>query len=595
MTRLFNDPDAFADEVLEGFTAAHPDLVCRAPGGVVRKTPGKAGKVAVVIGGGSGHYPAFAGLVGPGLVDGAALGNVFASPSAKQICSVARATSRGGGVLLSFGNYAGDVLHFGQAAETLNRNGIPTMTLAVTDDISSATTHEIEKRRGVAGDLAVFKVAAAAAEDGLSLEEVHRIAARANGRTRTLGVAFTGCTLPGADKPLFTVPPGRMAVGMGIHGEPGTGEADVPSADGLAELLVTKLLDDLPEDIDTAEGARAALIFNGLGTIKHEELFVVYRRIAQLLTTRGITTVQPEVGEFVTSYDMAGVSLTLFWLDDELETYWAAPAYSAAYRKGNTAALDADATAHGASTPAVDTVESRWDEDDQPVAAADNGSREAARTVVDVLTAIRDTIDDNVQHLGDIDAVAGDGDHGIGMQRGARAAVEAAITERDRGAGAGAVLIAGADAWADRAGGTSGALWGIALRAVGSAVGNDHKPNAKDVSDGVAAALRNIQQIGKADVGDKTLVDVLAPASTALTQAVADGHGLTSAFATAAAVADDAAKATAQLLPKIGRARPLAEKSFGTPDAGAVSMALAFNAVHRALAGSGDGSRPLDR
>ena len=148
--------------------------------------------------GGAGHYPAFAGLVGPGLANGAALGNIFASPSAKQICSVARAASRGGGVLLSFGNYAGDVLHFGQAAEKLNRNGIPTKILAVTDDISSASSDEIQKRRGVAGDLAVFKVAAAAAEEGLTLEEVHRIASRANDRTRTLGVAFTGCTLPGA-------------------------------------------------------------------------------------------------------------------------------------------------------------------------------------------------------------------------------------------------------------------------------------------------------------------------------------------------------------------------------------------------------------
>jgi D-erythrulose 4-kinase len=585
MTRLFNDPDSFADEMLEGFTAAHPDLVRRVPGGVVRNTPTPAGKVAVVIGGGSGHYPAFAGLVGPGLADGAALGNIFASPSAKQICSVARAASRGGGVLLSFGNYAGDVLHFGQAAEQLNRNGIPTKILAVTDDISSAGTDEIEKRRGVAGDLAVFKVAAVAAEDGLPLEDVHRIAERANARTRTLGVAFSGCTLPGANKPLFTVPAGRMAVGMGIHGEPGTGEADVPTADELAEMLVTQLLEDLPNDIETADGARVGLILNGLGTVKHEELFVVYRRIAQLLASRGVITVQPEVGEFATSYDMAGVSLTLFWLDDELETYWTAPAYSAAYRNGNTAAPDTAAAESGASTRAVDEVDESWDEDEQPVAAADSASREAALTVVEVLTAIRDTMDENVQRLGDIDAVAGDGDHGIGMQRGSRAAVEASVAERDRGAGAGAVLIAGADAWADRAGGTSGALWGVALRAVGSAIGNDDKPDAKDVSEGVAAALRDIQQMGKAEVGDKTLVDVLAPASTALTQAVTDGDGLLEAFGTAAAVADDAATATAELTPKIGRARPLAEKSLGTPDAGAVSMALAFRAVHRALDG----------
>jgi dihydroxyacetone kinase len=577
MTRLFNDPASFADEVLDGFTAAHPDLVCRVPGGVVRTTPTPAGKVAVVIGGGAGHYPAFAGLVGPGLADGAALGNIFASPSAKQIYSVARAASGGGGVLLSFGNYAGDVLHFGQAAEKLNGDGIATMTLAVTDDISSANADEIEKRRGVAGDLAVFKVAAAAAEDGLSLEDVHRIASRANDRTRSLGVAFSGCTLPGADKPLFTVPPGRMGVGMGIHGEPGTGEADVPTADGLAEMLVDRLLADLPHDVDAADGARVGLILNGLGTVKHEELFVVYRRIAQLLTERGVTTVQPEVGEFVTSYDMAGVSLTLFWLDAELEGYWAAPAHAAAYRKGNTISQDAA----GQSTR---TAESRWD-DEQPVAVADGASREAALIVVDVLTAISDSIDQNVQLLGDIDAVAGDGDHGIGMQRGARAAVGAAITERDRGAGAGGVLIAAADAWSDRGGGTSGALWGVALRAVGSAIGNDGKPDAKDVSDGIAAALRDVQQVGKANIGDKTLVDVLAPASAALAEAVAEGHGLGSAFATAAVAANDAAQATAQMLPKIGRARPLAEKSLGTPDAGAVSMALVFDAVHETLAG----------
>jgi len=574
MTRLFNDPDAFADEVLEGLVAAHGDLVSRVPGGLIRNSPTPAGKVAVVIGGGAGHYPAFAGLVGPGMADGAAIGNIFASPSAKQIYSVARSASRGGGVLLGFGNYAGDVLHFGQAAERLNDDGIPTMTLAVTDDISSAITDEMHKRRGVAGDLAVFKVAAAAAEDGLSLEDVHRIASRANDRTRSLGVAFTGCTLPGAGKPLFTVPPGRMAVGMGIHGEPGTGEADVPTADELAEILVTSLLDDKP-DVEL-DGARVGLILNGLGTVKHEELFVVYRRIAQLLTEHGVTTVQPEVGEFVTSYDMAGVSLTLFWLDDELEKYWAAPAHSVAYRKGNTAARDGDA---------VDAVAPRWVEDDMPVATADDASREAASTVIDVLTAIRDTIEENVQHLGDIDAVAGDGDHGIGMQRGARAAVSVASTESDRGAGAGAVLDAGAEAWADVGGGTSGALWGVALRAVAAAIGDYGKPDAKDVADGVAAALRVVQQIGKANAGDKTLVDVLAPASAALTQAVADGHDLGSALATAAAVADDAAEATAQMLPKIGRARPLAEKSRGTPDPGAVSMALAFNAVHRVLAG----------
>jgi D-erythrulose 4-kinase len=581
MTRLFNDPSEFADEMLDGFVAAHADLVRRVPGGVVRASSAPTGKVAVVIGGGSGHYPAFAGLVGPGLADGAALGNIFASPSARQVRSVATAASRDAGVLLCFGNYAGDVLHFGHAATMLKDNGIPTVTLPVTDDISSASPDEIDKRRGVAGDLAVFKVAAAAADDGLSLDEVHRVASRANDRTRTLGVAFSGCTLPGADSPLFTVPAGRMAVGLGIHGEPGTSETDVPTADSLAELLVTSLLRDVPAAVTAVRGARVGVILNGLGTVKHEELYVVYRRVAQLLDGEGIVTVEPEVGEFATSFDMAGVSLTLFWLDDELDAYWRAPTYSAAYRKGQL--TDAQrAVADSEDLPTTTTTQVSAEQDvNEP---ADDASRAAARVVLAALTAIRDTVDENVERLGNIDAVAGDGDHGIGMQRGARAAVDAAAAALARGAGAGSVLTVGADTWADAAGGTSGALWGLGLRVIGTTIGNHGKPDPKSVSDGIAAALQSIQEIGKASIGDKTLVDVLAPASDALSSAMADGLDLGSAFIAAADEADKAAQATAELVPKIGRARPLAEKSVGTPDAGAVSMALAFRAVSRALA-----------
>ncbi|RDH79715.1 DAK2 domain-containing protein [Mycolicibacterium moriokaense] len=575
MTHLFNDPTAFADEVLEGFVAAHPHLVRRVPGGVIRAAATTPGQVAVVVAGGAGHYPAFAGLVGPGMAHGAAVGNIFASPSAKQICSVATAVSAGAGVLLTYGNYAGDVLHCSEAAAMLNEKGIATKTLAVTDDVASAGADEVEKRRGIAGDLCVFKATAAAAEAGLGLDEVHRVASRANARTRSFGVAMSGCTLPGAAEPLFTVTPGRMGVGLGIHGEPGTGEVATPSADGLADLLVARLLADVPADLESPRGTRAGVILNGLGTVKHEELFVVYRRVAQLLKSEGVEIVHPEVGEFVTSYDMAGLSLTLFWLDGELEHYWTLPVHTAAFRKG---VIDIVASAETVSAAEVSVG--------QPLPVGSDASREAARTVVATLTAIRETIDEHALRLGDIDAVAGDGDHGIGMQRGAKAAVRAATAALQGGAGAGTVLSEAADAWADEAGGTSGALWGVGLRAIAAGLGDQDKPDARTVSDGVAAALRGIQQAGKAKLGDKTLVDVLVPASEALTSAVTDGQGLGAAMAHTARVAEDAAQATAQLTPKIGRARVLAEKSYGTPDAGAVSLALAFRAVSAALIGS---------
>src|SRR5664280_2339262 len=221
MTHLVNNAEDFADQALDGLVAAHSGYVRKVHGGVVRATQTEPGQVAVVIGGGTGHYPAFAGWVGPGLAHGSACGNIFASPSASQVYSVLKAANRGGGILLSFGNYTGDVLHFGQAAERVRAEGIDVRILPVTDDVASAPRAERDRRRGIAGDLAVFKVAGAAAEEGMSLDDVERVAQRANDRTRTMGVAFSGCTLPGADHPLFTVPDGKMSVGLGIHGEPG--------------------------------------------------------------------------------------------------------------------------------------------------------------------------------------------------------------------------------------------------------------------------------------------------------------------------------------------------------------------------------------
>ncbi|WP_415857398.1 dihydroxyacetone kinase family protein, partial [Sinomonas sp. G460-2] len=368
MTRLWNEPADFADEMVDGFVRANGRWVRKVYGGVSRATASADSEVALVIGGGSGHYPAFAGLVGPGLAHGAAMGNLFASPSAHQVESVARASNRGRGVLLSYGNYAGDVLHFTEAQEALRADGIDCRSVAVIDDIFSAGPHELEKRRGIAGDLTVFKIAGAAASLGYDLDGVERAARHANLRTRSMGVAFTGCTMPGADEPLFSVPEGRMAVGLGIHGEPGLAETAIPTANGLAELFVERLLDDaeVPEGA-TKAGGRVVPILNGLGSVKSEELFVVYARVAELAEARGLTLVDPQVGEFCTSFDMAGVSLTFFWLDDELERLWLAPADTPAFRTG---------TFDGAALEAV------ADEGDQAaertVPAASEESRDAA-------------------------------------------------------------------------------------------------------------------------------------------------------------------------------------------------------------------------
>jgi dihydroxyacetone kinase len=569
MTRLFNDPSAFADEMIEGFVAAAGRWVQSAPGGVVRSTQADEPTVALVIGGGSGHYPAFGGLVGPGIAHGAAMGNLFASPSSQQVYAIAKAADRGRGVLLSYGNYAGDVLHFDQAQEQLRAEGHDVRTVTVTDDIWSAPVDELHKRRGIAGDLAVFKTAGAAAAAGYDLDGVERIAKHANARTRSFGVAFTGCTLPGASEPLFTVPAGKMAVGLGIHGEPGIDEVDVPTADELAEMFVDKLLEEIPQGVEL-EGARVVPLLNGLGNLKYEEMFVVYRRVAQLLGEHGLTAVEPEVGELCTSFDMSGVSLTLLWLDDELETLWTAPADTPGFKKGSVAP----------QRPAAAVVA---DEVDASVPDASDASREAAHVIGAVLASIADTIDEAADELGRLDSIAGDGDHGIGMQRGSSAGSDAARAAVEAGAGAQTTLTRAADAWSDKAGGTSGALWGEMLRTLGARLGDTDAVSAEAVAEGVEQAKDAVMAFGKAKVGDKTMVDAIAPFADDLARRVVAGEGLRAAWGAAAGYCERAAQSTSELAATLGRARSHGDKSIGTPDPGAISFALITKTVHAVL------------
>ena len=572
MTYLHNDPKDFAAESHDGFALAFSAWVAPVRGGVVRKMRPKSGQVAVVIGGGSGHYPAFGGLVGQGLAHGAAMGNVFASPSTQQIYNVAKSASNGGGILFSYGNYAGDVLNFNQAQERLRSEGFEVDTVVVTDDIASASKEEIHKRRGIAGDLIVFKAACWAAEQGKNLAEVAKFASLANDRTRTIGVAFSGCTLPGASAPLFSVEDGLMEVGMGIHGEPGLYSLPRPNADELAKILVEKILEDLPAGV-TPKGSKAALVLSGLGSVKYEELFVLYRKVFEILDSTGVEIIDPEVGELVTSFDMAGVSLTLCWLDAKLEEAWKAPASAPAFRKGTLQAADADQQSFFDPTQTI-----------QVFVKGSESSVAESKKILAAFTEAKKVIDDNFEELGRIDAIAGDGDHGIGMQRGITAAHEALIVAIENKAGASSALNFAADSWSDMAGGTSGVIWGVMLSSIASELDNEKEITAKQIAAGIEKALQNVQNFGKAQLGDKTLIDTLVPFAQSMTKEVSAGKSFAESWATASKVAEQAAEATKDLLPKIGRARPHAEKSLGTPDPGALSMAMIIKAVERSWA-----------
>ena len=577
MTHVYDDPAAFKDDVLAGFAAAYPTYVQRVPdaSGFVRARGPLEGKVSLVFGGGSGHYPSYSGVVGTGFADGAVLGDLFASPSAEQVYRVCRAADGGAGVVMGFGNYAGDRLNFKVAADRLVAEGIDVRIVWVTDDIASASLDEQGKRRGIAGTFTVYKVAGAAAEAGLDLDEVERVMAKANAATYSFGVAFDGCTMPGADEPLFTVEPGQMDFGLGIHGEPGITSAAWMPAPALAAKLVESVLAERPSSAD----GRAAVLVNGLGATKYEELFVLFASVASLLEQAGVTLVQPEVGELVTSLDMAGCSLSVTWLDDELETYWTAPADTPAFRRGAAATNERFTKHREVSRETLETV---------AVEASDDSRRAAgvARRAVAVLSS---TVEEHKEELGRLDSIAGDGDHGIGMSRGAKAAAEAADAATEAGGGVQTVLAAAGSAFGDKAGGTSGILWGLLLDGVGQELGDVDRVTDEGLAHAVQASAVRLKEFSKAELGDKTMLDSLFPFVDALVGAVDSGTPVAQAWQDAAVVATDAAEATAALTPKIGRARPLAERSVGTADPGAISLALIITAIGGVL---GDAPAP---
>lgn len=569
MTRIFDDPATFMEDMLSGFCSLHRDFVSAVDGGVVRAQATKLGKVAVLVGGGSGHYPAFCGVVGPGFADGAIVGNIFTSPSAQDAVNVAAAAENGGGVVITSGNYAGDVLHFTEAAEALRAAGIPAKIVFVTDDIASAPRGEEAKRRGIAGDFVVFKAMSAAAEEGYSLDEVVRVGEKANDKTRTLGVAFSGCTLPGATSPLFTVPAGKMGLGLGIHGEPGVSEDAIPTARELARQLVDALL----EEFSFPAGQKVGVILNGLGATKYEELFVLWKSVAEFLNDSRLVVVDPEVGELVTSLDMAGLSLTLVELDDELERLWRAPANSPAFKKGSMMTAVA-------ATQRREFRRISLGHHSHTLSDASDRSKGYAKRVLPILQSVGQALEEAETELGRIDAVAGDGDHGRGMVKGIHAARAAAELAVARGAGVADTLTLAGEEWASKAGGTSGALWGACFRAIGLSLGNPTTGlAARDISAAMAAGLDAIVSVGKAQLGDKTMVDAFVPFVDTLAAEIGRGEPLTSAWLIACDAATAKAAQTADLTPKVGRARPLAKRSVGTPDAGATSLALMLRGV----------------
>jgi dihydroxyacetone kinase len=325
MRKLINDPDHFVVEMLEGILGAHPDQLRAAAGDVhalVSVAAPRPGKVGIVTGGGSGHLPLFLGYVGDGLLDGVAVGDVFASPSADQILQATRAVDGGVGVLYLYGNYGGDLMNFDLAAELAELEGISIRTIVGADDVASAPPGQEKLRRGIAGIVLLYKIAGAAAARGAEMDEVVRLTERAAASLRSFGVALSPMTLPSVGRPTFELPEGHMELGMGIHGEPGIMRGDLETADSVADRMLEAVLTDMP----IASGSRVVVLVNGLGSTPLEELYLLHRRVQARLSDAGVTIHRSYVGEFVTSLEMAGASLSVLVVDQELAALIDAPA-----------------------------------------------------------------------------------------------------------------------------------------------------------------------------------------------------------------------------------------------------------------------------
>lgn len=316
--KLVNDPKNVVEEMIEGYVRAYPNYIKQLPASnraLVTGKETKENKVGILIGGGSGHEPGFMGYVGEGMADGVAVGNIFASPSPDPILEVTKAINKGAGVVYLYGNYAGDVMNFGMAAEMADlEEDIEVGMALATDDVASAPKEEKEKRRGIAGEFFIYKAAGAAADMGYSLEEVVRVAKKTNENTRSMGVGTSPCYLPQTGKPSFEIGDNEMEIGLGHHGEPGLEKGPIGTANEIAERLVNDIL----EDFEIKKDDEVAVLVNGLGSTPKMDLYIVYRRVEQILSERGIKIHRSYVGDYITSLEMGGCSVTLLKLDEEL-------------------------------------------------------------------------------------------------------------------------------------------------------------------------------------------------------------------------------------------------------------------------------------
>lgn len=582
MKKIINKPENVVMEMCNGIALAHPELEFIKKYKIIKKKEINKNKVSLISGGGSGHEPAHAGFIGKGMLDAAICGDVFASPSQIQVYQGIKATASEKGTLLIIKNYSGDMMNFKNAAHLASEDKITVDYVKVDDDIAVEDSLYTVGRRGVAGTVFVHKIAGAAAEKGMSLEEVKTVAQKAADNVRSLGFGLTSCTVPAKGTPTFEIAKDEMEFGVGIHGEPGIKREKITTADELASRIV----DALSNDMKLNENDEIALLINGFGGTPLQELYLFNNSVTGELSKKNIKINRTFVGNYMTSIDMAGASVSIMKLDEELKELLSCESDTPAFKVSGS----------------VDYVEySSLDTNDElAITSFEVESKEEMACIVDekitldnmiyIVDKMSEVIIENEVPFCELDSFAGDGDFGMSVAKGFKQLkrewkeilLQDNLTISKFLDDCSMIIM-------EHCGGASGPIWGSAFRAASREVGNKQELNIEDFANMMQGAVKGIQATGErsfgrgAVVGDKTLIDALVPCADAWTESTKENHTLKETFELGAKAAVDGAKSTEEIVARMGRAGTVGERSLGHPDAGAYGLGVIFTEVSNCI------------
>ena len=599
MKKIMNTPETFVYDMCHGLAAAHPELEFVEKYKVVKKKEINDAKVSLISGGGSGHEPAHAGFVGKGMLDAAVCGDVFASPSQVQVYNAIKACATEKGVLLIVKNYSGDCMNFNNAMSDAQEDGVKVDAVYVNDDIAVKDSLYTVGRRGVAGTVLVHKCAGAAAEQGKSLEEVKAVANKVIDNVRSFGFAFTSCTVPAAGHPTFEIGDDEMEFGVGIHGEPGRFREKIDYSTGtFCDDLSRRIVTDLEEDLALKNGEEVVLLINGFGGTPLQELYILNNSVTKALAKDGVKIHKTIVGNFMTSIDMAGASISVLRVDSELKALVDYPVNTPALTWG--AAMSEQAQAALEAVQAIGRALGYAPAPQESHAATKKAAAKEAEEVavyevegtpvvtetintaafVQIVEKMADVIIENEVPFCEADKM-GDGDFGMSIAKGFKQ-LKADWATRKKG-DIGQFLVSCSEIIKEYCGGASGPIWGSAFKYAGKSMLGKKEVSLADVALLFTEANRGVYETGKksfgkgAEIGDKTLVDALKPCALALTKAAEEGKTLREGLALGAKAAHEGAEATKTHVATLGRAGTVGERSIGYPDAGAHGLDVIFN------------------